>query len=152
MQLYVLDRCPIKAAEMLAEFPRRAMATNLREGQQILSVCLHERGLPTLLKQDGSRYSGVNHKNHPLVRWFAEKDSRVDWLLWHLDYHTANFYLKHWQALRWWYDTCEATVFDREIPDLDSVPWFPAKEYEGPAGDIKIYLEWKYGTKKETNK
>ena len=152
MQLYALDRCPIKAAEMLAKFPRRAMATNLREGQQILSVCLHERGLPTLIKQDGSRYSGVNHKNHPLVRWFAESEYRSNWLYRHLLELTHLYYKDH--NMRLWEWTAEGGLpVPVCIPDLDSIPWFPAKEYEGPAGDVKAYLEWKYGTKKEeTNK
>jgi hypothetical protein len=146
VQVYVLDKDPICAAELLENYPRRAMATNLREGQQILSVCLANRGLPTLIKEDGTRYSGVNHKNHPLVKWFSESDIRVFWLYEHLQELTYLFYPGHYVRLLDHLLNTDGS-FVSASRYLDSIPWFPAKEYDGPE-DVRAYLEWKYPAKR----
>ena len=150
MQVYILDKNAVKAAQLLADYPARARSTNLREGQQILSVCLHNRGLPTLFKQDGTRYSGINHKNHPLVKWFSETDERTAWLHTHLrNVAVVHYPQHHIRLLKHILEDKRVMclndqAFLKSTGYLDSIPWFPAKEYTGPES-MEAYLEWKYG-------
>jgi hypothetical protein len=146
VQVYILDRDPKRAAELLAEWPARARCANMREGQQLLSVGLAQRGLPTLIKRDGSRYGEHNHEHSRLTRWFCARENRFAWLFDHVSVVTYLYYREHFDRLMLW---CESDLrgFRFARPYLDERPWYPDKRYEGPVGDVEAYLTWKYGGK-----
>jgi len=147
MQVYILDRDPKRAAELLAQWPARARCTNLREGQQILSVGLAQRGMQTLIKKDGSRYGEHNHEHARLTRWFTGRANRFSWLFDHVAVLTFLYYRDHFDRLVKWAERDRPDDFRFGKPYLDELPWFPMREYEGPAGDFEAYMTWKYGGK-----
>jgi len=131
MQVFMVHPNAKRAAEMLfgLDCPR-AVATTIREGQQILSTTASAFDLPPLVKIDGTDYGTENHPHHTYTKWFRKDLQRWLWLF-NLVSHLVEF--------RWGEDDVRSTRLcdywvkniRGPLPDmlLDPPPFKPEKSF-----------------------
>lgn len=84
MQIYVLDECPVKAAQM--QYTKHIRNAKLAtEAIQMLTMCFPPEFLVNLPRtiQNTVRKVPKRHYNHPCSVWVRQSTGNVDWLIAH---------------------------------------------------------------------
>ena len=78
MNIFYLDKCPVKAAQMQCD---KHVVKMILESAQLMSAANHILGFPKGMRQDAP-YK-LTHKNHPCSIWARQSDENYRWLAEH---------------------------------------------------------------------
>lgn len=141
MNVFMVDSCPVKAAQALCD---KHVVKMVLESAQVASTVLRERGdtSPLLYKP--------THKNHPCTRAVAENEDYADWFINHgialaCEYtHRFGKTHKSQRVLDYAVEHLSGSEYGLSLADVPQAMPVEHKVEGDPVRAYRSYLQWKY--------